>query len=278
MKFCSFVVSGQKHWGLIDHDQVRIIDRWPTLGQAIAAGGLTEAATHARSSPTLDPAQMEFLPVIPDPAKIICVGLNYEAHRKETGRAQTTYPTLFTRFADTQVGHLRNLVLPPESTQLDYEGELAVIVGSGGHRISAADALDHVAGFACYNDGSIRDWQYHTTQFTAGKNWPCTGAFGPWMVTPEEFGAIGPQRLQTRLNGAVMQEAVLADMIFSIPRLIEYISTFTRLAAGDVIVTGTPAGVGHKRNPPVFMRPGDCVEVEIDSIGVLRNHVALGPR
>jgi 2-keto-4-pentenoate hydratase/2-oxohepta-3-ene-1,7-dioic acid hydratase in catechol pathway len=274
MKFCSFVVSGQEHWGLIDNDEVRVIELWPTLGQAIASHGLAEAVAHARTAPTLNLAQLSFLPVIPEPAKIICVGLNYEAHRKETGRSVSTYPTLFTRFSDTQVGHRQDLVLPPESTQLDYEGELAVIIGSGGRRIRAADALDHVAGYACYNDASVRDWQYQTTQFTAGKNWPRTGAFGPWMVTPEEFGAIGPQRLQTRLNGQVMQEALLADMIFPIPHLIEYISTFTRLAAGDVIVSGTPGGVGHKRNPQVFMRSGDQVEVEIDGVGILSNPVA----
>jgi 2-keto-4-pentenoate hydratase/2-oxohepta-3-ene-1,7-dioic acid hydratase in catechol pathway len=276
MKFCSFLVSGQEQWGLVDKEQVSVIDTWPTLRQAIAADALAQAAAQARSAPKLELARLSLLPVIPTPAKIICVGLNYEEHRKETGRAVSTYPTLFTRFADTQVGHLGDIVLPPESTQLDYEGELAVIIGTGGRRIPAAEALAHVAGFACYNDASVRDWQYQTTQFTSGKNWPGTGAFGPWMVTAEEFGPIGPQRLQTRLNGQVLQEAVLADMIFPLPRLIEYISTFTPLSAGDVIVSGTPGGVGFKRNPQLFMRAGDRVEVEIDGIGVLSNGIG-GP-
>jgi 2-keto-4-pentenoate hydratase/2-oxohepta-3-ene-1,7-dioic acid hydratase in catechol pathway len=276
MRFCSFVVSGQERWGLVENDRVSAIDTWPTLRQAIAADGLAQAAAQARSGPDFELARVSFLPVIPEPAKIICVGLNYEEHRKETGRAVSTYPTLFTRFADTQVGHLGDIVLPPESTQLDYEGELAVIIGTGGRRIPAAEALAHVAGFACYNDASVRDWQYQTTQFTSGKNWPGTGAFGPWMVTAEEFGPIGPQRLQTRLNGQVLQEAVLADMIFPLPRLIEYISTFTPLSAGDVIVSGTPGGVGFKRNPQLFMRAGDRVEVEIDGIGVLSNGIG-GP-
>jgi len=136
-----------------------------------------------------------------------------------------------------------------------------------------SDALDRVAGYACYNDGTIRDWQAHTIQFTAGKTWPQTGAFGPWMVTPDEFGDLGPQRLRTRLNGEVMQDAVLADMIFPVPQLIAYISTFTPLAPGDVIVSGTPGGVGNKRNPPVYMKPGDRVEVEIDGIGTVSNGI-----
>lgn len=273
MHFATIEWNGQARWGVIDGDSVMLIDRWPTLRDAIAAGMLTEAGRE-RGGQRVALADAHWLPVIPAPAKILCVGLNYEDHRKETGRAVVSNPTIFTRFADSQTGHLRDIVLPPESDQLDYEGELAVIIGRGGRRIPAAQALDHVAGYACYNDGSVRDWQAHTIQFIPGKNWPETGAFGPWMVTPDTFGPLGPQRLQTRLNGQLMQDATLSDMIFPVAQLIEYISTFTPLAPGDVIVSGTPGGVGVKRDPQIFMKPGDRVEVEIDGIGTLVNMIA----
>jgi 2-keto-4-pentenoate hydratase/2-oxohepta-3-ene-1,7-dioic acid hydratase in catechol pathway len=273
MRFCSFSREGRPAWGVVEGGHVAVVDRWPTLRDAIAADALAEAAAQAATARRVPLGDIDWQPLIPNPHKILCVGLNYEHHRRETGRADVAHPTLFTRFADSQTGHLNALVLPPESNRLDYEGELAVIIGKGGRRIPAAAALEHVAGYSCYNDGSIRDWQAHTIQFTPGKNWPRTGAFGPCLVTPEEFGDIGPQRLTTRLNGHVMQDARLAEMIFPVPRLIEYISTFTPLAPGDVIVSGTPGGVGAKRKPPVFMRAGDRVEVEIDGIGALANTI-----
>lgn len=272
MRFATLEVDGQTKWGLVEEREIVLIERWPSLRAAIAADGLTHA--HGERGGGRIPIEgAHWLPVIPDPAKVICVGLNYDSHRKETGRAVVNHPTVFLRFADSQTGHMQEIVLPPESEQLDYEGELAVVIGKGGRRIPADRALDHVAGYACYNDGSIRDWQAHTLQFGPGKNWPQTGAFGPWMVTPDEFGELGPQRLQTRLNKSVMQAAPLSDMIFPVPRLIEYISTFTPLAPGDVIVSGTPGGVGAKRDPQVFMKEGDRVEVEIDGIGTLVNTI-----
>lgn len=273
MRFATIMVDGAPVWGFVHENDLVLVDRWPTLQAAIAAGALP-TITPEDGSQRVPLAGVQWLPVIPEPTKILCVGLNYENHRKETGRAVVANPTIFTRFADSQTGHDEPLVLPPESDQLDYEGELAVIIGRGGRRIAAADALDHVAGYSCYNDGSIRDWQAHTIQFIPGKNWPETGAFGPWMVTPDEFGALGPQRLQTRLNGTVMQDATLEQMIFPVPKLIEYVSTFTPLSPGDVIVSGTPGGVGAKRDPQVFMAEGDCVEIEIDGIGVLSNTIA----
>jgi len=274
MRFCSFRLDGQDAWGLIDGDAVIVQQGWPTLADAIAAGALSSQGDFASDGRRVPLTDLEWRPVIPNPGKILCVGLNYENHRKETGRAEVQHPTIFTRFADSQTAHRADIVLPPESDRLDYEGELAVVIGRGGRRIPAAEAMAHVAGYSCYNDGSIRDWQAHTIQFTPGKNWAETGAFGPWLVTADAFGAIGPQRLQTRLNGEVMQDAVLSDMIFPVPQLIEYISTFTPLSPGDVIVSGTPGGVGAKRNPPVFMKPGDTVEIEIDGIGVLTNGIA----
>jgi len=273
MRFCSFSVKGVPGWGVVGSNGVRPVERWPSLRAAIAADALAEASAIGAAAEPIPFDAIQWLPVIPDPAKILCVGLNYENHRKETGRAIVANPTIFTRFADSQTGHDAEIVLPPESDQFDYEGELAVIIGKPGRRIPASEALAHVAGYACYNDGSVRDWQAHTIQFTPGKNWPETGAFGPWMVTPDAMGPLGPQRLRTRLNGMVMQDAALEDMIFAVPRLIEYLSTFTPLAAGDVIVSGTPGGVGVKRDPQVFMREGDRVEVEIDGIGILRNHI-----
>ncbi len=272
MRFATINLNGEARWGAIDGDTIALIERWPTLMDAIAADGLADLAD-AMGGERVSLSDVEWMPVIPAPGKIICVGLNYESHRKETGRAVVGNPTIFTRFADSQTGHLCEIVLPLESENLDYEGELAVIIGRGGRRIPEGDALAHVAGYACYNDGSIRDWQSHTIQFTPGKNWPETGAFGPWMVTPDELGELGPQRIQTRLNGSVMQDALLSDMIFTVPRLISYISTFTPLSPGDVIVSGTPGGVGAKRTPPVFMKEGDEIVIEIDGVGMLVNSV-----
>lgn len=272
MRFATIEIGGLAKWGVVDGRAVALIDRWPTLQKAIAAGQLHEAPA-SLSGVRIAIGDVRWLPVIPEPAKIICVGLNYENHRKETGRSAVANPTIFTRFADSQTGHLREIALPRESDQLDFEGELAVVIGTGGRRIREERALDHVAGYACYNDASIRDWQAHTIQFTPGKNWPETGSLGPWMVTPDEIGSLGPQRIQTRLNGTVMQHAKLSEMIFPVPKLIAYISTFTPLSPGDLIISGTPGGVGAKRNPQIFMKEGDRVEVEIDGVGTLINTI-----
>ncbi len=228
----------------------------------------------AKGSATAIPlSKITWLPVIPNPDKILCVGLNYETHRKETGRSEVEHPTIFPRYFNSQTGHLQPIVRPRVSTDLDFEGELAVIIGKPGRYISRADAMSHVIGYSCYNDGSIRDFQRHTHQFTPGKNFPDTGGFGPWMMTADELGELGELKLQTRLNGEVVQEAQIKQMIFDIPRQIEYCSTFTRLEAGDVIVSGTPGGVGSRRTPPLWMKPGDVVEVEVERLGVLRNPV-----
>jgi 2-keto-4-pentenoate hydratase/2-oxohepta-3-ene-1,7-dioic acid hydratase in catechol pathway len=279
MKFATFKVNGTKSWGLIDGEQALDLgallrDRFPDLKSAIAAGALTEVASLAGKAARYPVANITWLPVIPNPDKILCIGLNYETHRLETGRSEVENPTVFGRFANSQTGHLANIIRPRVSKNLDFEGELAVIIGKPGRYIARKDAWDHIAGYACYNEGSVRDFQRHTHQFTPGKNFPETGAFGPWMVTPDEAGDLAPLRLQTRLNGQVVQEATISQMIFDIPRQIEYCSTFTRLEPGDVIVTGTPGGVGSRRTPPLWMKPGDIVEVEIDRIGLLRNGVA----
>ena len=214
-----------------------------------------------------------FLPVIPNPEKIMCIGLNYLEHKKETGRPDVDNPTIFTRFADSQVAHLQPLIKPDNSDRFDYEAEMAIVIGKGGRFISEEDALSHIAGYTCYNDGSVRNYQRHTSQFTPGKTFPGTGGFGPYLVTPSEVGDYRKLPIELRLNGNVMQKATLADLIFPIPRLISYISEFTALSSGDVIVTGTPGGVGDKRNPPVYMVPGDVVEVDFGKVGIIMNFI-----
>jgi 2-keto-4-pentenoate hydratase/2-oxohepta-3-ene-1,7-dioic acid hydratase in catechol pathway len=211
--------------------------------------------------------------VIPNPDKILCVGINYVDHQAETGQAKPERPVIFTRFANSQVGHGQPMIRPRVSEKFDFEGELAVVIGRPGRHIIESEALSYVIGYACYNDGSVRDWQRHTTQFTPGKNFIGTGAFGPWLVTADEATGIANASISTRLNGEEVQQARTSEMVFSIPELIAYISTFTELVPGDVISTGTPGGVGAARKPPLWMKPGDVVEVAIEGIGVLRNSV-----
>jgi 2-keto-4-pentenoate hydratase/2-oxohepta-3-ene-1,7-dioic acid hydratase in catechol pathway len=277
MRLVTFQVGQKTSFGVVKGEG--IIDLGATTGYAglreyLAAGALSLLEHHLETgTPEYQLADVQLLPPIPDPGKIICVGLNYLEHVAESGRVVTEKPALFPRYAGSQVGHMQPMIKPLESDKLDYEGEMAVVIAKGGRRISEADALSHVAGYSCYNDGSVRDWQHHTSQFMPGKSFVGTGAFGPWLVTPDESPDPAQLRLITRLNGAVMQEATTDMMITSIPRQIAYISTFIPLEPGDVIVTGTPGGVGAKRQPPVFMKDGDVVEVEIDKIGVLRNPV-----
>ncbi len=268
MRIVSFALAdGALRFGRVEGEDV--IELTGTLRAALAGGfeGIAETGRHRL-------ADVMLLPVVPDPGKILCVGLNYENHRKETGRAEAAYPAIFTRFADSLIAHGAPLLMPPESSDFDFEGELAIVIGRGGRRIPVEQALDHVAGYACFNDASVRDWQKHNIQFTPGKNFPGTGAFGPWLVTPDEAGELGPQRVTTRLNGTIVQDQPISDMIWSVAEIISYISTFTPLSTGDVIATGTPGGVGARRSPPLWMQPGDVVEVEIGTIGLLRNTVA----
>ena len=274
MKFASFQHAGRNGWGLVAGDQVADLSGiFPDLKSAIAADGLAFAAGKADAAPKLALAAVGFLPVLPNPEKIFCIGLNYADHVKETGRSDSEFPTVFARFANSQVGHLQPMVCPKNSTMFDYEGELAIVIGKAGRHISKADSWSHIAGYACYNEGSVRDFQRHTHQFHPGKNFPGTGAFGPYLVTPDEVGPLDKLRLQTRVNGQVLQDALIEQMIFDIPRQIEYCSAFTRLEPGDVIVTGTPGGVGSRRNPPIWLKPGDVTEVEIDRVGLLSNKV-----
>lgn len=279
MRLISFERHGRAGFGAVVDGgvvdlSVALGGRYADLKALLAADALDAARDAAQSRAADFPLEgLTLLPVIPNPGKVWCCGLNYGEHVKETNREVTEQPSFFLRFADSQVGHGQPIVRPPESTQLDYEAEIAVVIGRGGRRIAEADAARHVAGYACYNDGSVRDWQRHTTQWAPGKNFWRTGGFGPWMVTADEipFGSV--MTLTTRLNGVELQRATTEMMIHSIARQIAYVSTVAPLEPGDVIVTGTPGGVGARRTPPVWMKAGDVCEIDVDRIGVLRNPI-----
>ena len=262
--------DGIASFGRVSGDEVIDLGGGPggSLREALANG-----LDAGREGVPLALSGVTLLPVIPDPAKILCIGLNYASHVAEMGNKPPAYPTVFTRWPDTLAAHGAPLIRPKATERFDYEGELAVIIGRGGRAIGRQQAMDHVAGYAVFNDASVRDWQRHTSQFTPGKNFPATGGFGPALVAPDEIDDLGALRVQTRLNGTLMQDQAIADLIFDVPALIEYLSAFTALSPGDVIVTGTPGGVGDGRDPPVYMQPGDTVEVSIGVIGTLRNPV-----
>jgi 2-keto-4-pentenoate hydratase/2-oxohepta-3-ene-1,7-dioic acid hydratase in catechol pathway len=244
------------------------------LKSVLAAGALPELARVIQDArPEVALSAVQLRPPLPNPDKILCVGLNYVAHREETGREKSEYPALFTRFPNTQVGHKEALVRPLASSEFDYEAELAVVIGRRGRGVRREDALSIVAGYSCYHDATLRDWQRHTHQYTPGKNFPATGGFGPWIVTADEIPDPSKLTVIGRLNGQEMQRSATDLLIFDVPALIAYITTFTELVPGDVISTGTPGGVGFKRNPPVWLKAGDVYEVEVTGVGVLRNPV-----
>ncbi|MGX1500065.1 2-keto-4-pentenoate hydratase/2-oxohepta-3-ene-1,7-dioic acid hydratase in catechol pathway [Labrenzia sp. MBR-25] len=276
MKLCSFSKDGASSYGLVTDKGLVDLGRRlaeKTLRDFLASGDMAKAAKLASEEPDYAVEDVAFDPVIPNPDKIICVGLNYHDHITETGREETPNPVLFARYSGSQIGHCAPLIKPLESDMFDYEGEVAVIIGKEGRRISEEDALSHVAGYSCYNDGSVRDWQKHTHQFMPGKTFAGTGGFGPWMVTSDEIPDPSKLHLQTRLNGEVVQDTDVSLLVTSIPRLIAYCSTILPLLPGDVIVSGTPGGVGARRSPPLFMKDGDVCEVEVSGIGVLSNPV-----
>lgn len=262
MKLASFRLPAAQEacWGVVEGD--RILPPGPDVHLPTAARATTRPEALA---------DVTLLPPIADPGKIICIGLNYRAHVAEAGRALPEQPSLFVRFTDTLVAQGAPLLCPKVSDNFDFEGELAVVIGKGGRHIGEDQAMEHVAGYACFNDGSVRDWQKHSV--SAGKNFPQTAGFGPWLVTRDEIPDPAALTLTTRLNGEVVQHAGTDMLIFPIPRLIAYVSAFTALSPGDVIATGTPEGVGLGRTPPLWMKPGDVVEVEISGIGTLRNPV-----
>lgn len=279
MRLVSYRIGDSPSFGLLVEDGIISAAAMGTphssLRVALASGALPELASLSGTrSADLGLADVQLAPVIPDPGKILCAGVNYRAHREEAGRDEAAKPTIFIRFADSQLASGEVAVRPRGVTKFDYEGEVAAVIGVGGRDIPRETALAHVAGYACYNDFSAREWQRHSTQWTAGKNFPGTGAFGPYLCTADEAPDVETMQLTTRVNGDIRQQASLADLLFDIPALIAYISSFTPLSPGDVIVTGTPGGVGLFRDPPTFLEDGDVVEVEATGLGVLVNRVA----
>lgn len=283
MKLLSFEYAGHSTWGAVVGDRVvdlgRALPEYPTLQSYIAAGRVNQARADVEVVEADVPlSAIRYLPVILQPEKIICAIRNYHDHHREVvaaglDRELSAFPPIFLRVWRSQTAHEEPIVRPLCSESLDWEGELAVIIGKEGRNIPRERAYEHVAGYSIYNDASIREWQFHAKAIAAGKNFESTGAFGPWMVTHDEIVPDRPLALETRLNGEVMQRTRTDDMIFSVAAQIEYASTIFTLVPGDVIVTGTPGGVGWSKKPPRFMVPGDVVEVEIEAIGVLRNRI-----
>lgn len=248
--------------------------RYPDLRTVLANGALAELAAATRDLAAVPTEQVHFDSVIPAPSRILCVGVNYLEHIHEMGRERPDYPTLFVRFADSLVGHAVPVIRPRLSTQYDYEGELAIVIGRRARYVPAGEALAYVAGYTCFLDGSVRDWQRHTTQFIPGKNFPATGSCGPWLVTTDELPDPAALHLCTRVNGEELQSAPTRDLCFGVPEIVAYCSSFCALQPGDIIATGTPSGVGFARKPPRWLKAGDVVEVELTGVGILRNPVA----
>ena len=275
MKLASFKFNNTESFGVVEGEEVvdigAVLTQFANLDAFIAAGMPIGGSTS--SAPRIAASRVEWLPVIRNPGKIFCIGLNYRDHVAESTFNEQEHPSIFTRFPSSHVGHLQPMVRPKASERFDFEGELAVIVGKPGRHIDRARWSEHVAGYSIYNDGSIRDWQHRTTQWIAGKNFDDSGSFGPWITTADEIPDPDKLHMTTRLNGKVMQDTGIDLMIFKTDYLISYISSFCELRPGDVIVTGTCAGVGHSRKPPVWMAPGDTIEVEISGIGLLKNPI-----
>jgi 2-keto-4-pentenoate hydratase/2-oxohepta-3-ene-1,7-dioic acid hydratase in catechol pathway len=278
MKLASYIADGKECYGVVTGDGVITMnDRFgghaASLREAIAGGLLPriqEAAS--QSQPDRKLSDIKFLPVIPNPEKILCVGINYKSHAAEHGTEAPKLPNIFTKFVNTLEAHEGEMLRPKVSTSFDFEGELALVIGKGGRHIKAADALKHVAGYTCYCDGSVRDFTKYS--LVASKNFLRSSPLGPWMVTSDEIPDPTKLTLVTRLNGKEMQRSGTDMLIHSIPAIIEFCSVFTPLSPGDIIATGTPDGIGAKQNPPVWMKAGDVLEIEISNIGTLRNKIA----
>jgi len=276
MKLASYAVDGRPTWGAVIGDG--LLDLGPshgaTLRAAIAAGALPAIAKEiAGARANRAQSSVTFLPTIPDAGKIICIGRNYKAHVAESGGKPLEFPSVFIRLATSQVGHGQPIRLSKLSSDYDYEGELALVIGTGGRHIPRERALSHIAGYVCFNEACYRDFQFKHS-LAVGKNFAQSGAFGPWMTTADEIPEPSELELTTRLNGVQVQHASVSELIFDVPYLVSYLSGITELVPGDVIVTGTPEGVGFARTPPLWLKAGDDVEVEISRIGILRNKVA----
>jgi 2-keto-4-pentenoate hydratase/2-oxohepta-3-ene-1,7-dioic acid hydratase in catechol pathway len=276
VRIASYIVDGREAYGVVSGDGLITVSRklggLPTLRTVLEKGALDQVKKAAEgATPDAKISAVTFLPVITNPDKIVAAGVNYRSHAAETGREIPKAPSMFIRLINTLVGHEGRMVRPTVSTNFDFEGELAVIIGKPGRHVSEDRALDYVAGYTCFNDGSVRDYQKFSV--TSGKNFPCTGPLGPWMTTADEIPDPTKLTLVTRLNGQEMQRTSTGEMIYSVRRIISFVSDFTTLTPGDIIATGTPEGVGHKRNPQVWMKAGDVIEIDISGIGTLRNTI-----
>jgi 2-keto-4-pentenoate hydratase/2-oxohepta-3-ene-1,7-dioic acid hydratase in catechol pathway len=274
VRLVTFDQNDRQRWGAVLGDEIAPLDHaWPSLRLALGAGNAAIAAALAAAPARIPRAAAKLLPPVPDPEKIFCAGVNYKSHTGETGRATMAHPSMFVRFPDSQAGADSPIVRPFLSIEYDWEAELAVIIGTRARHVPRARAFDVIAGYSCFGDHTLRDYCRHERQITPGKNFDRSGAFGPWLVTKDEIPDPAALTIEGRLNGEVMQHASTGDLIFDIPFLIEYLSSWSVLKPGDVIATGTPAGVGFTRKPPVWMKAGDVFEIEISSIGILRNTV-----
>ena len=277
MNFISFLNNNEERFGIVFNNKVTDltgqINNIKSLKELIQFNCLEEGRSYAKNNPgDIDINSIKLLPVIPNPSKIICVGLNYHEHVKETEKTIADNPVTFQRFNDSQVAHMENMIIPKASNNLDFEGEMALIMKDSESHITEEDALKYIAGYSCYNDGSVRDWQRHTkSTFGMGKNFKKTGSFGPHMVLAQDIDDYKQLTIKTYLNGEVMQSASLSQLIFDLPFLISYVSKALPWRAGDVLVTGTPGGVGFKRNPPIYLKEGDKVDITISEIGTLSN-------
>lgn len=285
MRLLSYSIHGEARFGLLSADGTGVVDLGrrlvgvADLGDLLGQGRLADARPFAADPPDCGLERITFERVVPQPQKIICIGVNYRGRAGEyTDSGEASYPSVFVRFPDSFVGHGQDLLRPRESEELDYEGEIVVVIGTAGRRIPVEQARHHVAGLSLANEGTIRDWVRHGRfNVTQGKNWEASGAIGPWLVTIDEFDDLDSLRLVTRVNGQVRQDATTAAMRFGIEYLINYLSTFITLRPGDVICTGTPTGAGARLDPPAWLRPGDVVEVSVPEIGILRNTIADEP-
>jgi 2-keto-4-pentenoate hydratase/2-oxohepta-3-ene-1,7-dioic acid hydratase in catechol pathway len=278
MKLASYRIAGAASFGIVTGEGIidlrKRLPEVPDLKALLALGPPAAAvARFALHAPDFSPEEAEFLPVIPNPQKIACIGVNYREHAAELGSKLADHPTVFIRWPDSVVGHRRPIIRPKVSERVDYEGELAVIIGRPGRAVPRERAMDLIAGYACFNDVSIRDFQRHSSQFSAGKNFVGAGAIGPWLVTSDELPDPQNLSIRTTINGSVFQDGNTADMIFDVAAIIAYLTTFTELRPGDVIATGTPKGVGEGRNPPVWLKAGDEIAITIGGIGTLSNPV-----
>jgi len=280
MKLATFSIGDKRSYGIITEEGVvdagnRMGDRYPSLDAVFAAGALESLRTLETEKPDYAFSEVRLLKPLHKPGKLFCIGVNYPERNAEykDGSDAPKWPSLFVRFPDSFVAHGEPLVRPPESVQLDYEGEIALVIGKAGRRIKEADAMSHVAAYTLCNEGSIRDWIRHGKfNVTQGKNFEKSGALGPWLVTSDEVPA-GPLRIITRVNGQVRQDDTTDHMIFSMAYIVSYVSRFCTLQPGDVLVTGTPTGAGARMDPPRYLVPGDTVEIEVPGIGLLRNGV-----